>query len=105
MDFGALVPLITGAGGALVALLFFIFLFTLDKITTTGAVNRLREADNNRFNDMVEQRDSLVIALERANTTAASATDNAQQSLELLHEVMAGAQPVTRPATRRRASQ
>lgn len=83
-----LVPLVTGAGGALVVLLLGLHLFITDRITTVGAVLRLREADNNRFNDMVAQRDSLVVALEQANVTTATATDNARQSLELLRESM-----------------
>ncbi len=83
------------------------YLFYSDKITTVGAVNRLREADNNRFNDMVAQRDSLVIALERANSTAAQATENSQQTLAVLHEVMspppAKPAPRSRPAPRKRS--
>ncbi len=77
IDFGTLVPLVTGAGGALVVLLLVVFLFATDRITTVGAVTRLREADNNRFGDMVAQRDSLVTALEQANDTANAATNNA----------------------------
>lgn len=102
MDLNTLIPLVTGAGGALVVLLLVVFLFATDKITTVGAVRRLREADNNRFTDMLEQRDSLVVALERANSTAAAATDNAQQSLELIHDLMPphDGHP---PSTRRRS--
>jgi hypothetical protein len=87
-SFTDLVPLVTGAGGALIVLMLFVFLFVSDRITTVGAVTRLREADNNRFNDMVAQRDSLVKALEQANTTSAAATESARQSLELLREAM-----------------
>ena len=86
-------------------LLLVFSLFTFDRITTVGAVNRLREADNNRFTDMVDQRDALVVALERANSTAAVSADNAAQSLELLHEVMAGSVPATaRPRARKRVA-
>ena len=90
LDFGTLVPLVTGAGGALVVLLAVVFLFATDRITTVGAVTRLREADNNRFNDMVQQRDTLVRGLEQANDTANAATNNAKQSLELLRELGGG---------------
>lgn len=100
-DLNTLIPLVTGAGGALVVLLLILYLFSSDRITTVGAVDRLRTADNNRFNDMVAQRDALVLALERANSTAAQATMNAQQSLSLLHEVM---QPPPPPRTPRKRS-
>lgn len=101
LDFNAILPLLTGTGGALAVLLLVFYLFQSDRITTSKAVDRLREADNNRFNDMVDQRDTLVIGLERANATAATSADNAAQSLELLHEVMAGATPATRPPPRK----
>jgi hypothetical protein len=87
-SFTDLVPLVTGAGGALVVLLLVAWAFYSDRVTTTKAVARLREADNNRFNDMVAQRDSLVKALEQANNTSAAATESAKQSLELLREAM-----------------
>lgn len=99
LDFGTVVPLVTGAGGALVVLLLVVFLFATDRVTTVGAVTRLREADNNRFTDMVAQRDSLVTALEQANDTANAATNNAKQSLELLRELGGG----SGGGTRRRA--
>lgn len=86
--FESIVPLITGAGGALVVLAAVMWMFVTDKITTTGAVARLREADNNRFNDMVAQRDSLVKALEESNTTSATATESARQSLAILRDIV-----------------
>ena len=89
-SFTDIVPLVTGAGGALVVLLLVLYLFSTDKITTVGAVARLREADNNRFNDMVAQRDALVKSLETANNSAATANNNAQQSLALLREMRPG---------------
>lgn len=88
VGFTDVVPLVTGAGGALVVLLLFAYLFLNNKIITTKSVETLREADNNRFNDMVSQRDSLVTALEQANATSASASANAQSSLELLRDAM-----------------
>lgn len=95
-----LVPLITGAGGALVVLLLFAYLFLNNKIVTTKSVETLREADNNRFNDMVAQRDRLVNSLEQANTTTAGATENAKQSLELLRD-LANNPPPKAPVRRR----
>ena len=85
-SFTDLVPLVTGAGGALVVLLLISYLFITDRITSVKAVTRLREADNNRFNDMVAQRDSLVVNLEKANDTTAVASLSAKQALELLHD-------------------
>lgn len=102
LDFTSILPYLTGSVGALAVLLLVFFLFATDKITTTEAMERLREADNNRFGDMVAQRDNLVIGLERANNTSAVSADNAAQSLELLHEIMAGQPPATR-APRKRA--
>lgn len=87
-SFTSVIPYVTGAGGALVVLLLGIWFFLTDKITTIGAVARLREADNNRFNDMVAQRDSLVKALEVANTAAAEATRSSIQALDLLRQAV-----------------
>lgn len=98
-SFTDLVPLVTGAGGALVVLLLISYLFITDRITSVKAVTRLREADNNRFNDMVAQRDSLVVNLEKANETTAVASVSAKQALELLHDF---APERTKPAARRR---
>lgn len=88
-SFTDIVPLVTGAGGALVVLLLVVYAFYSDKIISVGAVTRLREADNNRFNDMVAQRDDLVKALELANSTSATAVDNSKQSLALLRDAVA----------------
>lgn len=87
-SFTDIVPLVTGAGGALVVLLLVVWAFYSDKVISVSAVARLREADNNRFNDMVAQRDDLVKALELANATSAAATNNAQQSLALLRDAV-----------------
>lgn len=96
-SFTDLVPLVTGAGGALVVLLLISYLFITDRITSVKAVTRLREADNNRFNDMVAQRDSLTVNLEKANDTTATATLSAKQALDLLHDFVQNQPPPPPP--------
>lgn len=86
-DVTSLGPLITGAGGALVALLAIVGLFVSDKVMSSTTVERLRSADEARFNDMKEQRDVAIAALEKANATTAASTEAARQSLQLLREV------------------
>lgn len=88
-SFTDIVPLVTGAGGALVVLLLVVWAFYSDKVISVSSVGRLREADNNRFNDMVAQRDDLVKALELANSTCATAVDNSKQSMALLRDAVA----------------
>lgn len=95
------IPLVTGAGGALVVLLLFAYLFLNNKIVTTKSVETLRAADNNRFEDMMAQRDSLVKSLEQANTTTSAATEASRQSLELLRDLAGNQKPNVAP--RRRA--
>jgi hypothetical protein len=103
-SFTDLIPLVTGAGGALVVLMLIAYLFLTDRIVSVGAVTRLREADNLRFNDMVDQRDRLTVGLEKANETTAISAANQQSTLDLLHEVMQTAppKPAKKAAPRRR---
>jgi hypothetical protein len=72
----------------LVVLLVVLWMFLTDKITTVAAVARLREADNNRFTDMVAQRDALVASLEKSNESLSVATRSAQQSLDLVKDLV-----------------
>lgn len=86
----SLIPYVTGAGGALVVLLLVSYLFITDRISSVATVTRLRESDNNRFNDMVAQRDALVLALEKANETTASASANANYAMDLVQQILRG---------------
>lgn len=99
VNFGDILPYVAGPAGALVVLLLILFLFATDRITTVGSVKLLREADNNRFSDVVVQRDNLTAALERANAAMSLSASNQQQTLVLLHDLV----PV-RPTPRRRAA-